>query len=711
MRITPTATLRLSPDGRQVITAGAEGVRFWDLATGKQVGEPLTDSASVSKIDFSPDGKKLLGIAANGRIHLWDITTRKIAIPPLEPGARVSAALFSPDGKRILTEGSTTPNSTSLRVWDALKGEALGKPHDETGSLLALTFSADGSEVLMIGADKNLRHWNPVTEKIAGVLLAHPGDVNHVAFSPDGKRIVTAGTDNSVRVWQVETGQPVTPLLTKAGSVIAPQFSPDGQHLLTVSADRTAHVWDAGSGESVAQLRHSDHVGLAAFSPDGRHILTGCADGTLHLWDATSGEEMQRIWQEAPAQSATFSPDGAAVLVGEGKALRVWDLTVGESTAQSVPTESALTRFSPDGKLILRAKGTTAQLSTVDRDAPVGPPLKHKASITAAMFSGDSKSVAILCNASQGGDIEFQIQVWDAATGKESGPVLTFLHPLTAMALNRDGKTVLTVSVANATEFRLGFYEAATGKLMGKEVLFAMPPARAQFTPDGKLAVTAMPGGQVKMWDPATSEQSGKSTTHHAPLTQIVFSADHKRMLTADRMGIVFIGEVGTGEAICQLPDHPGAVTFGAFSPDGKRVVTACADGNVRVWDIDKAPMTPPDKPVYSLSVAAGGAGGVQSRWPLAGDRGRQAAASVGCGHRRSGRPIAHPRSGVGDHLPRFHQGRQGCHRRRCGRRSARATDVEPDARHAAGRRPGAAGAAVDRPSSRRVGRGRDQAG
>ncbi len=361
---------------------------------------------------------------------------------------------------------------------------------------------------------------------------------------------------------------------------------------MTLARDRAVRVWDAATGQLVGSpLKHADAVSLATFSADGRHVLTTSADGLVRLWNTASGDELQRFWQSGAVQHAEFGPAGASVLTLEGKVVRLWDLTVAEPPAP-VPAEVAgRTWFSPDGKIVLRANGSTAQLSTVDKNQPIGAAIKHQHPVTAAIFSGDSKRVATLCNEQAGTDLEWLIQVWDTATGKEVGPAVLHLHPVTALAINRDGKTVLTATSVNQTEVRLGFYDTATAQaILKKPILFSQPIARALFTPDGKFAVTAM-GNIVNMWDPNTGEQAGKRTVHtfRSAVTQFVFSPDGKRILTADSAGAVFIAEVGTMEEVAKLPDHPGAVTFAAFSADGKRVATCCADRNVRIWEVDKA--------------------------------------------------------------------------------------------------------------------------
>ncbi len=593
----PPAFARLSPDGKQVAIADAEGViHIWDAQTGKAVGDPINAGAPVASLLFSRDGKRLLG-AVGEHVHAWDLATGKAAFS-LEHEAPVTSVLLNADGKRLLTITGDGAQAT-LKVWDGTKGEVIGKPLDHAGSLVAMTFSADNREVLLAGTDKTIRRWNPVSGDTKGVALDQAGALVQASFSADGKRIVTAASDKTGRVWEVETGKPLTPPLRHAADITHVEFSPDGRRVVTVSKDNTARVWDAATGESPAgKLRHAETVTLAEFGPDGRHLLTASADGRLRLWDAATGDEMQRFWQGGPTQDAAFSLDGSAVLTVEGKLVRLWDLTFTAPPTPAVTEAAGQHWFSPDGKLVLRANGTTAQLSNTESGQPVGPPLKHKYPMTTAAFSGDGKRVLTMCREQGGSDPETLIQMWDTATGKEVGSPASYLHPVQLIALNHDGGVALTTAVANQTELRLRFYEPETGKQFGKEILFGAPVSKALFTPDGKFAITVM-GNIVKMWDPKKAEVAGKSITHTgmSSVTQIVFSADGQRILTADSAGSVFVGEVGTGEEVALLPTQTAAVTYAAFSADGKRVVVCCADKTARVWELAKGgpkPVTPP---------------------------------------------------------------------------------------------------------------------
>ena len=74
--------------------------------------------------------------------------------------------------------------------------------------------------------------------KIAG----HTGSIRAVAFSPDGTQVLTGSDDRTARVWDAASGKPIATLSGHPGHVWAVAFSPDGTRVLTGSDDDTARV-------------------------------------------------------------------------------------------------------------------------------------------------------------------------------------------------------------------------------------------------------------------------------------------------------------------------------------------------------------------------------------------------------------------------------------------------------------------------------------
>jgi WD40 repeat protein len=70
------ASVDASPDGRTLVTAGQDGqVRLWDLATRRPIGAPLPGRTKDANVvaRFTPDGKDVLAVFADGSGYRWDV--------------------------------------------------------------------------------------------------------------------------------------------------------------------------------------------------------------------------------------------------------------------------------------------------------------------------------------------------------------------------------------------------------------------------------------------------------------------------------------------------------------------------------------------------------------------------------------------------------------------------------------------------------------
>lgn len=96
-----------------------ETLRFWDVATGQPIDEPLTGhKAPVWYVAFDPSdgGKILVSVDGNGTMLRWDAATRQPLGPPMDTGTETEGVALSPDGKTIAIGAFDT--SGTINLWN-----------------------------------------------------------------------------------------------------------------------------------------------------------------------------------------------------------------------------------------------------------------------------------------------------------------------------------------------------------------------------------------------------------------------------------------------------------------------------------------------------------------------------------------------------------------------------------------------------------------
>jgi WD40 repeat protein len=278
----------MTPDGTWVISAGADGLRVWDVKTGKTVktiGTPR--EAGYWALAVSGDGTRLI-FAGNEQIaHVWDLKADKEVKQLLGHSGPIWGAALSADGKRAVTGGW----DKSLRLWDVEARKELRSFEGVTENVRCLALSPDGKQVAAGHFDDQnrglVRLWGLEDGKEVRAFRGHEQEVSGLAFSPDGKKLVTGSFDKTVRLWDVATGKELKVLAGHTAKVECVAFTPDGKRVLSGGNehDPTLRVWDADTGK---QLFCSDDttnglLGIVVL-PGGKQFVTTGKDGTVRLW-------------------------------------------------------------------------------------------------------------------------------------------------------------------------------------------------------------------------------------------------------------------------------------------------------------------------------------------------------------------------------------------------------------------------------------------
>lgn len=218
----PIESARFSPDGKTIASAAEDGLKLWDVKSGKDLSRFSVEFRDFGGIlvDFSPDGTVLAVAAPDGTVHLLNTGSGKelhrIAPPPDDHPTTRSGLAFSPDG-RFLAVGLKASNLVT--VWDV----KAGKP------------------AWQLGWPKSMKRNSPGEED-----QKRPAGVQDLAFTADSRCLIGACSDRRLRMWEVATGglrfQAEEPVVFLASSRQSPLLANASRR---DEAEERIFIWDS----------------------------------------------------------------------------------------------------------------------------------------------------------------------------------------------------------------------------------------------------------------------------------------------------------------------------------------------------------------------------------------------------------------------------------------------------------------------------------
>jgi WD40 repeat protein len=367
------AAVCFSPDGTLLASGARYHVKFWDVATGRELLNCSQDR--VTDVAFAPDGSRLAASAktvfgGEGSVTVWEledgrgIRTFRGLVAPL---AHVQ---LSAKGKYL----AALADDWQVAVWQAADGKLVhlwNGPRGNTSDHAALAFSRDES-LLAVATYQECRVWDLTTGKVWKTLALPPGLHDALAFDAAGKRLLSCRleTRGGMQPPFGNVDLRVHPLVVRLRDLLA---ADPKQALLAECEDfhRRLHTVRCGrEGGPFAVLGE----------------VKGGKGPELHLkvFDGATGRE---LWS-TPSASTGFAMDPLGrvlflpgekklVAAATGKGLALWEAPPGEgpSHALSPDGELGVTQAPHHGGIVLnrRADGATVLVLGMDGAGAVSP--------------------------------------------------------------------------------------------------------------------------------------------------------------------------------------------------------------------------------------------------------------------------------------------------------------------------------------------------
>ncbi|OHD76088.1 MAG: hypothetical protein A3J97_14570 [Spirochaetes bacterium RIFOXYC1_FULL_54_7] len=591
-------TLTVSHDGLHALSGSNDkAIILWDIATGREMRrltEPLL--SFVYCVEFSPDDKYALSGSYDG-LRLWDLATGKQIIH-YKVGLVVSSN-FSSDGRRILA----LTGEGSIKIYDRdnpavqLSVKAWAGEDCQSG-ISWVSFSPDNKKVFSC-TDNRVKTWDSSTLIPIKTFGDKPPEPKYLAFSPDGRYVLPS---YPIALWDLATGKMSKKLepdeANRYKRIVAMRFSEDGSQVMTIFETGTTISWDVESGKEIQRSTFESlpKINRIALCPDLHFSLI--SDGkSISQWDMATGTELRRFVGETTGSAGVFSvamtPDWKGLVAGSGDgSLRYWRLD-NAKLAFRYPNPAGLINsvaIAPNG--LFSVTGSTdneVKLWGLEHGNLIRTLGSHRLSVDAVAISPDGRYAA-------SGSTDETIKLWDLSSGSclasydfhkgpRDGLQVNFSH-VHSLAFTRDSTNILV-----GVEDRMNIWNIQSGKVLRSCVGHTRNILSIDTSVDGKYALTGSEDMNVRLWDLATGRCLGVFGGYDNEggvfdETRAVFSPDGKSFAASYSDKSIWLWDIATKDRVKIFTGHSDRIISIAFSPEGKSIMSASRDGTVRIWDL-----------------------------------------------------------------------------------------------------------------------------
>ena len=200
-----------SPDGQVLVSSGSDKKAiFWDTATGNPLwtiaGKARTDGdidlngEGVGRVLFSPDGT-MVSSGEKSETSVWDTSSRQLITTFSGTSRKTSESAFSPDGKTL----ATLYANGEIHLYNIATATRNTIISEHTSNLSLIAFSPNGKTLATADfhEDNKVRFWDPDSGELQSVIVGHQDGVASMAFNPNGTTLATASSDGTILLWDV----------------------------------------------------------------------------------------------------------------------------------------------------------------------------------------------------------------------------------------------------------------------------------------------------------------------------------------------------------------------------------------------------------------------------------------------------------------------------------------------------------------------------
>lgn len=357
--VTALSTVNFSPNGRQVVTAGADGiVRIWNASTGAEVRALRGHTDWVTSAVFSPDGEKLLSASVDRTARLFDLSQVDTSGQVAHAQA-VRAITISPDGRQI----ASGADDKTVKLWNLATGEETATLTGATDRIFTMSFVGPDKIAAGTGSgDRRVRLWQlPQGKELKATMI---GETFLLLGQPEGEVLVwsrNASEHHEFGRLSAELALKDDPLTDKARTPTCATFAHDGSRVAIGSEDGTVRFWKLADKQRDGKdwELFPTYVADVGLANDGKTLYAISGDGQLVTGDITKRDILHKATSKVTLVNAlVVGPKGerCAVIGSEGR-IELYDRQGKEIDSWLLPVPANTAAFTPDGKQLVTGNG------------------------------------------------------------------------------------------------------------------------------------------------------------------------------------------------------------------------------------------------------------------------------------------------------------------------------------------------------------------
>ncbi|GER88415.1 hypothetical protein KDW_25770 [Dictyobacter vulcani] len=292
----------------------------------------------VDGVTWSPDGKSLAALTADGALYVWNTLSYKNTYRDRARGnIPIGAIAWSPNGQYI----ATSDPDYGVRIWDVRTWTAITAISNNQTVVDTLSWSPDSKLVATGSLNKRVCLYKIIANSHAELVSTYEqyrDEVTTLAWSANGKYIASGSLDGTVHIWIPSTGVTQMVLTNQTSQPItAVAWSPESQRLAVTFGPHEDNqppmnpymvkVFNVPSGSTISTYtNHSNYIASLAWSSDGAYIASASDDTTVHIWRPTQAQTVY-IYRghTARVRNVVWAPDNIRLATtSEDQTLQIW---------------------------------------------------------------------------------------------------------------------------------------------------------------------------------------------------------------------------------------------------------------------------------------------------------------------------------------------------------------------------------------------------